>query len=145
MQRRGIGPVLALAFVAAALIVFRAPVGRALIAAALDVATGYRVAFDDLVLRGDRAVVSGLRVERNGDPVFDADRVVVRYRLQDLLPGGSRRYGLVALVLERPRFVLVRHADWTFNVPLGGGGSGGGGFGGFGGGSSGGGGASSSW
>ncbi|MGP6192561.1 MAG: translocation/assembly module TamB domain-containing protein [Vulcanimicrobiaceae bacterium] len=126
MQRRRVrlGLVSAVVVTALLLIAFRGPLSRALIAGVLDLASGDTIAFDGLEVRADHAVVSGLAVERGSDPLLDADRVEIRYRLRDLLPGATRRYGLVALDLRRPRLTLVRHADWNTNLAFGGGGGG---------------------
>lgn len=128
VQRRRVrfGFVLAAVVAALLLLLFRGPLWRGLIAGALDLATGDSVAFDGVELHGDRAVVSGLSVKRGADPLLDADRVEVRYQWRDLLPGGTRRYGLVSLDLQRPRLTFVRHADWSTNIALGGGPGGGG-------------------
>lgn len=108
---------LAIAFLAIGF-VFRAPLLRAGIAAALDLGTGYFVAFEGLDVGRDRALVLGLHVTSGADPVFDAERVDVRYDLRDLWPGGARRYGLRSILLVRPRLALVRHADGGFNVAV---------------------------
>jgi autotransporter translocation and assembly factor TamB len=94
----------------------RAPLGRAVVAGVLDLATGYGVAFDGLDAGAERTVVRGLRVTRGGDPVLDAERVEVAYDLHGLLPGASPRYGLRSVLLVHPWLRLVRHADGTFNV-----------------------------
>jgi len=127
VQPRRVRFALLLAVVVAAVLlaVFSGPFSRALIAGALDLATGCRVAFDGIELGADRAVVSGLAVRRGGDPLLEAGRVEVRYRWRDLFPGGTRRYGLIALALVRPRLTFERHADWSTNVAFGGGGPGG--------------------
>lgn len=53
-----------------------------------------------------------------GEPVFAADRLDVRYSLRDLLPGSTRRFGLVALDVARPQLTLVHYPDGTYNVAL---------------------------
>jgi autotransporter translocation and assembly factor TamB len=101
---------------ALAAFVLRAPLTRAAVAAALDLATGYGVAFDDLDLRRDRATVRGLHLTRGGDPVLDVDRVALAYDLRGLVPGGSPRYGIESIRLVRPRLHFVRRADGSFAV-----------------------------
>jgi autotransporter translocation and assembly factor TamB len=94
----------------------RAPLARAAVAVLIDLATGYRVAFDSLDVGSDRAVVRGLHVTRGADPVLDAERVDVRYDPRGLVPGASPRFGLQSLLLVRPWLRVVRHADGSFNI-----------------------------
>jgi hypothetical protein len=96
--------------------VFRGPVSRAVFAAAIDVATGYRVSFDALAVHADRLSAVGLHVRRGGDPVLDASRVDVAYTLRDLLPGGKRRFGLRSIDIVDAAFWIVRHRDGSLNV-----------------------------
>ncbi len=95
---------------------FAGPLSRALVAALLDAATGDRVAFDTLDLRGDRAVATGITLVRGGATLLTVRRVSVRYHLRDLLPGAARQYGLEAIDVEGPRVTLVRRADGSFDV-----------------------------
>jgi hypothetical protein len=108
-----------LAVLAIVAVVLRAPLTRAAVAAVLDLATGYRFAFDGLDFNANRAAVTGLQVSRGADPVLDANRVVVTYDLRGLLPGGTRRFGLRGVRLDRPRLYVVRHADGSFNLGTG--------------------------
>jgi len=107
--------VVSLVACAALLVAYRGSFSRALVAATIDAASGYRVAFDTLDLRGDRATARDVTVERLGEPVLRAERVELRYRLRDLLPGGEHRFGLTAFEFDRPRLTLVRHRDGSFN------------------------------
>jgi len=93
---------------------FRAPLGRALLAGAVDLATGYTTSFDGVALGRDRAVIEGLRISYGGLPVVTAQTVRLRYELRDVWPGGAHRYGLVAVSVERPECVLVRRRDGSF-------------------------------
>jgi len=111
-----IGIALAAALVLAVVLLFGAPLGRASVAAIADVASGYQVSFGELRLEGDRALVRDLHLAHRGQTVLDADSVEIRYRLRDLLPGGAHRYGLLSVALERPRLVIVRFADGSFNI-----------------------------
>ena len=79
---------------------FRAPAGRAALAAALDAATGARWSFAGAGIGWDGATLTDVRVMRHGDPLFAARRVALTYRLRDALPGGARRWGLIALDLD---------------------------------------------
>ena len=118
----------AVLFVCAALFValvwtFRAPLGRSVLAAVVDVATGGRVSFEGVALGRSGATLEGVRFEYGGVPVLALKRARLRYRLRDLLPGGARRYGLEAIDLELPTIVLVRRADGSFVLPGSGGGA----------------------
>ncbi|MBV8117749.1 MAG: hypothetical protein JOZ01_07205, partial [Candidatus Eremiobacteraeota bacterium] len=63
------------------------------IAAAARLATGYTVRMDSLHFSHGHGALTGVRVTRGGQPVFEADRVDVYYSLRDLLPGSKHRYG----------------------------------------------------
>jgi len=119
VQRRilRLAPRIVAAVVTVALLwAFRGPLGRAALSGLIDLPTGYRVAFARVELHSDRAVLEGVHAERGGDPVFDAERVTLRYRLRDLFPGSAHRYGLLAAVIEAPTLTFVRHADGSFNI-----------------------------
>jgi hypothetical protein len=109
--------VLVLLIVAAVLA--RHAVAKFAIERAVGVATGDAVAIADLHLGWSQTTLTGVRVTRTGDPVFDAQRVTVDYVLRDLLPGGHRQFGLVAVDVERPTFTLIRHRDGSYNVGAG--------------------------
>ena len=113
----------AIAFVAVValglLFAFRAPLVRACAAAAIDGATGYQVAFDDLLVSNGRISVRGLHVQRSGEPVLDADAADARVSARQLVFGGAHRYGLESIALERPHLYLIRHQDGGFNLPAG--------------------------
>ncbi len=95
---------------------------NAIVAAVIrSVATplGYNVGFERLQTGLSSAVATGTTVtNRAGEPVFDAARVELHYSLRDLLPGSRHRFGLTALDIERPKLVLIHHADGTYNVTL---------------------------
>ncbi|GAC1304312.1 MAG: hypothetical protein NVSMB21_04580 [Vulcanimicrobiaceae bacterium] len=100
--------------VAAVAFAARGPLSRSAVSAAIELATGYRVAFESLDLRADGATARRVTVARGGDRLLEAERVGVRYRLRDLFPGGTRRFGFEAIALDRPRVTLVRRADGSF-------------------------------
>lgn len=119
MQRRvarSVGLIVSFVAIAALLVAFPGPISRAFVAATIDAASGYRVAFGTLDLRNDRATARGVTLARAGEIVLLADRVELRYRLRDLLPGSEHRFGITHFELDRPRLTLVRHADGSFNV-----------------------------
>lgn len=118
-MRRPVGrwvAVAALVAFAALVVAFSGPISRSLVAGTIDLATGYRVAFDSLDVRRDLATLRAVRVDRNGEPVLRADRLALRYRLHDVLPGGRHRFGITGFALDRPLVTLVRHRDGSFNV-----------------------------
>src|SRR5665213_1786877 len=88
-RRRVLIALLVLALGAGLAVVFRAPLLRAAVAAVLDVATGYRVAFTSLDLGWDAAVAEGVTVRRGPDPFVSIRRVTVHYTLRDLFPGAA--------------------------------------------------------
>ncbi len=100
--------------VASAAFAWRAALGRAVLAGALDIASGYRVAFDGVRLGSNAAVLDGARVDAGGVPLLRARRVTLRYDLHDLVPGGRRRYGLVSVDLLAPDVTLLRRLDGSF-------------------------------
>lgn len=118
-----IGVLAALVLLVVLVVVFSGPISRALVAGTIDVATGERVAFTDLDLSSDRAIVRHLEIAHAGRTLLTADRAKIGYRLRDLLPGGSRRFGLVGVELDAPRLLLERRADGTFDVAPGAGGA----------------------
>lgn len=101
---------------ASAAFAWRAPLGRALFAGTLDMASGYRVAFDGVRLGPNTTVLDGARVDFDGVPLLRARRIALRYNLHDLLPGGRRRYGLVSVDLVAPEVTLLRRGDGSFAV-----------------------------
>ena len=117
MQRRRIQRIIAgVALVAAVAIAFvwRAPLGRATLAGAIDVATGYRVAFDGVSLGRRGATFQGVRIAYAGVEMLDARRVAVRYDLAQLVSRGTHRYGLLGLDIEAPELILTRRKDGSF-------------------------------
>jgi autotransporter translocation and assembly factor TamB len=94
--------------------------GRAVVAYLLpriaSLASGYQVRVAQTLIGASQAQFDGIRVSRSGEPVFSARRIDVRYSLRDLLPGSTHRYGITAVVLDRPSFTLVRHRDGSYNI-----------------------------
>ena len=66
-------------------------------------------------------ILRDLHITSKGDPLLDAAQVRIDYSLRDLLPGSTHRFGLLAVDLDRPRITLVRHANGSYNIALGGG------------------------
>jgi len=119
MSRRLVFSLAALVLVALLAGVFGGAAFRAVVAAGIDFKTGYRVAFGELAVgRGTFDARDVTMTSVAGEPVLEADRVLARYRLRDLFPGGERRFGLTSLEIDRPRLHFIRHSSGDFNVSL---------------------------
>lgn len=119
-----VGLVVAVVLVLLAVLVARHAVARFAITSILSLATGYRVEIGDVRLGSDHGAFLDTHVSRHGEPVLDAARVDVYYHLRDLLPGSSRRFGLVGVTIDQPQVTLIHHQDGTYNVKTVGGGGG---------------------
>ncbi len=110
----------AIALVAAvlALVAFRAPVARGLVAFALGTLTGDRVSLGRLSVSDRLVIVEDFAAERPSGARLGARRVEIRYDLRELLAGGGRRYGLAAIVLTQPWLTIVRRSDGSFDLPV---------------------------
>jgi autotransporter translocation and assembly factor TamB len=91
------------------------------LARGLGVALGADVRIAGMRVGWTHATFEGIDVRKGGDPLFAAPRIDVAYVWRDLFPGGARRYGLAALVVDSPVFTIVRHADGSTNLGPGGG------------------------
>jgi len=95
---------------------FYRPLLRAVVAGALDIATGDRFAFEVLQLRADRLSVRGLHVRRAGEPLLDVARLDLAYDPRELLPGSAHRFGLHRVAVDDARLWIVRRRDGSFTV-----------------------------
>ncbi len=113
-------PVVALGAVALAAVLVLAVAHHAVasfvLARVLSLATGTDVHFADMRLGSSASTFTGLHVTVGGDPLFDADRIAVTYDLRDLLPGGTRLYGIESATIAHPVVTLVRRPDGTYNL-----------------------------
>jgi hypothetical protein len=116
LKSRRIAVVVGCAALVLLAIVFRNAIARVGLEAVLSVATGSRVTVGWMHLGGDASEFGGIRVERGGKAMFTADRVAVRYRLRDLLPGGKRRYGLEAVELDKPALTVHRDKNGVLDI-----------------------------
>lgn len=67
----------------------------------------------------DRATLTDIRVvSLQNEPIAQIDSLALRYNLRDLLPGGTRMFGLESIALDRPRLTIIRHADGSYNIPV---------------------------
>lgn len=72
-----------------------------------DSSIGLRGArFDDLVVTSPR-----------GEPIARIERATIGYDLHDFLRG-KRLFGVTSFDIVRPRVVIIRHADGSYNVPI---------------------------
>jgi TamB, inner membrane protein subunit of TAM complex len=99
-----------------AVVAFRRPLARLAVEWVVDVAIGANVHIDELDVSASRIALHGVKVERDGGSLLDADTITVDYTLRDLLPGGKRRYGLRAIDVVHPVLTVRRRADGTLNI-----------------------------
>lgn len=85
---------------------------------AVGLATGYDVRLVDERIGSSHAALVGIRLSQRGRVVFAASRVDVWYSLRDLLPGSSRRFGLVGILIDHPSLALYKYADGSYDVPI---------------------------
>jgi len=86
-----------------------------------SLASGYTVTLGDQHIGTGRAALFDVHVARAGVPLLDARRIDIAYSLRDLLPGSTRRFGLVAIDVSGAKLSVVRFTDGTYNfiVPTG--------------------------
>ena len=103
--------------VAVLLFVFRAPLERSAISAILGAALGANVSIGTGELRADGASFGRIRIERNGLPFFEADRIGLTYVASEVFGASEHRFGLRRIDVVRPHFWLARLPDGSFNLP----------------------------
>ncbi len=103
--------------VAVLLFAFRAPLERTLVASIVSASLGANVSIGSGEFGRDGAEFSQIRVQRNGLPFFEAERIRITYALGEVFGGGEHRFGLHALELIRPHFWFARRPDGSFNIP----------------------------
>ncbi|MFY9885657.1 MAG: hypothetical protein WAK15_12890, partial [Candidatus Cybelea sp.] len=81
-------------------------------------ATGYTIQIAQLNVGRDSALLSGVRVEREGQTILDASRIALHYSLRDLLPESARRFGLRAIEIDGAKLTLLRFRDGSFNFNI---------------------------
>ena len=115
MRKRLVVGLLAAVIVAGLVIAKRHELVRFAIASAASVASGYHVTIGDQRIGIDESALLDVHVSRDGVPLLDARRIDVRYSLRDLLPGSTRRFGLVSLELDDAKLTVVKFNDGTYN------------------------------
>jgi hypothetical protein len=109
--------VVLLAIVSLALWQWKALARFAIAATAASIAH-VRLSLDPVTLTLDRAVFDNVLVTSvRGEPIARIDRIALTYDLRDLLPGGSRLFGLKGVAANSLHVTIVRHADGSYNVP----------------------------
>ncbi len=96
----------------------RHEVVRFVLTRALALATGDDVRLADQRIGGSHAALIDLWLVRRGVTVLRAPRIDVWYSLADLLPGSTRRFGLVGIAVDRPEITLVKYADGSDDLPF---------------------------
>ena len=92
---------------------------RLAIVAAVEAVAHVRLTIGKATVGADRAVFENLSLTSlDGEPIAAIGRLSLAYNLPDLLPGGSRRFGLKDVEADSPRVTIVRHADGSYNVPI---------------------------
>jgi len=79
---------------------------------------GYSVSIGDLRVGYGEAGFVDINVARDGAPVFEAQRIILRYSLRDLLPGSRHLFGLTGVDVTAPKLTLTRFADGSYNLKL---------------------------
>jgi hypothetical protein len=113
-KRLVIGLVAAM-IVAGLVIVRRHELLRFAIEGSAGLASGYAVSIGDQRIGRAQTALFDVHVSRAGVPLLDARRIDVRYSLRDLLPGSTRRFGLVSLDVADAKLTVVRFKDGTYN------------------------------
>lgn len=80
---------------------------------------GFRLSFGDMALSQTSARFENVRVRSSRDePIAEIQRVRVEYNLRDLLPGGTRLFGLKAIDVQSPHVTIIRRPDGSYNIPI---------------------------
>ena len=81
-------------------------------------ATGTSVSFGGMQLHGRNATFTGVKIASHaGQQIAYIPRVYVTYKLRDLLPGSTHRFGLSSVVVDHPQITIVHNPDGTYNIP----------------------------
>jgi len=101
------------------LVVFHRAAALGVLELVVASSVGYHVAAGDVDFTGHHLTVHNLRVvSPRAEPVLDVRQIDVEFRLRDLFPGGEHRYGIVAIDIERPHLIIIRHGDGSYNLAL---------------------------
>ncbi len=106
-----VAAIVAIGFVIAA----RHELLRFAIQAAGSLASGYTVTIGDQRIGFQQSALYDVHVSHAGQPLLDARRIDVRYSPRDLLPGSTRRFGLVSIDVNDAKLTIVKFDDGTYN------------------------------
>ncbi|HEY5426149.1 MAG TPA: hypothetical protein VIJ77_06315, partial [Candidatus Tumulicola sp.] len=115
MRKRLVIGLVAAVIVAGLVIARRHELLRFAIETSTGLASGYGVRIGDQRIGSAQAALFNVHVSRAGVPLLDAKRIDVRYSLRDLLPGSTRRFGLVSVDIADAKLTVVRFKDGTYN------------------------------
>ncbi|MDQ6827050.1 MAG: translocation/assembly module TamB domain-containing protein [Candidatus Eremiobacteraeota bacterium] len=103
-------------------VIWHHPVGSFAVSRIVSLSSGYTLRFDEMRLQGDHGAFLNARVTKDGEPVLEAARIDIYYRLRDLLPGSRHRFGFVGASVNRPHLTIIHHRDGSYNISGRGGG-----------------------
>ena len=118
-MRKRVAVVLGILVCAGVIVADRHAVVGAALRGGVSLATGYDVEIGQERIGFSHAAVIGIELRQRGHRVFSARRIDVWYSLRDLLPGSSRRFGLVGVTIDRPQLAIVRYSDGSYDLPIG--------------------------
>ncbi len=117
-MRKRVTIVLGILLIAGVIVAERHAIARFALRTGLALATGDQVRIGDQRIGPSHAALLGIEFRQRGRTVFAAHRIDVWYSLRDLLPGSTRRFGLVGVTIDRPNVAIVRYADGTYDLPM---------------------------
>jgi autotransporter translocation and assembly factor TamB len=80
---------------------------------------GYDISTRNFDINLGEVIADGVRISTTaGEPVFAARRIDIAYSLRDLLPGGTRLFGLKSVSIDAPHITLIHHSDGTYNISV---------------------------
>jgi hypothetical protein len=116
--RKRIVVVLVVLVLAGLIVAERHAIVGAALRGGLALATGYDVRIEDQRLGYSHAALGGVEFRQHGREVFSARRIDVWYSLRDLLPGSTRRFGLVGIAIDHPSLTITRYSDGSYDLPF---------------------------
>jgi hypothetical protein len=97
----------------------RQALARFAITSAIGAFAHVRVAAKSFEVGPTRTVLQGVTLTSSrGEPVGTIGRLEVTYDLRDLLPGGTRLFGLQSVAIDSPHVVIIRRPDGSYNIPI---------------------------
>ena len=100
-------------------VIFGHAIVRFALVTIVEMVTSTRITSETMDISIDRLVATGLNIRSKRDePVATIRRLDVAYNLRDLLPGGSRLFGLRSIEIDDPHVTIIRRPDGTYNIPV---------------------------